>query len=472
MSIVINNAMRYHEIINEWSQVTKFWIDPEGKTHHVDGGDHQNWLEKNTNLQWNSVFNNGWVRGSIQPSKNEIMVAFDPKRISDKALRSSNQMVKDMGMDSVVFDELLMSMPKNSAKMSVNDFTQYARDTLKSRRRENVSEAPIADFQIYGDRENEGSFAASDVKAFNNPKWLTKVHSHFSRTPFDFNIYLVNLKDGVFYPYSKQDGSPDTETGSKNLQAFFKGRVTKRERDKLMDFLGADIPRSQTAINIIMTDNEGDEKVGLTPWILAHRVVHAMIQPFVGALQEPLDLDDRYAIQSLIREVQSFIAAVSEVTTPQKAYKFKSAQQDNIIRDGELVVELITQYIVQGSVTLNIPNVKDVELSLNFPIKNRAYSEMKDILISHFKGNGKTYAIPTRAVIIEELASRLSIPYDEVKAQFEGDDFLNAYFEASDQYSYKNALAILHRKLPTINSTIESFLAEQVGRTFILGAPR
>lgn len=465
--------MRYNEIINEWSQVTKFWIDPEGKTHHVESGDHQNWLEKNTDLKWNSVFNNGWVRGSVQPSKNEVMVAFDPKRISDKALRSSNQMVKDMGMGSVVFDELLLSMPKNSFRMSIKDFNQYTRDTLKGRR-ENVSEAPIADFQVYGDRENEGSFAASDVKAFNNPKWLQKVHSHFSRTPYDFNIYLVNLKDGMFYPYEKLDGSPNTETGSKNLQAFFKGRVLKQERAKLMDFLGADIPRSRTAINIIMTDNEGDEKVGLTPWILAHRVVHAMIQPSTGVLQKPIDLDDSYAIRSLMSELFSFINKVNDIAPPNVAYKFKSAQQENIVRPGELVVELITQYIVQGSITLNIPRVDSVDTTLKFEVKNKAYSELKDILSIAVE---RTRTTPnstwtTRAAILEELAERLSMTYEEAKSQFINDDFLNAYFEASDLSQYIRSLKQVYASMKDINDRVDSFLSEQVGRTFILGAPR
>jgi len=55
----------------------------------------------------------------------------------------------------------------------------------------------LLDFKIYGDLETPGSFCSDDLKAIRNPKWIKKLFNAFSKSQFDFNVYLYNVKDGI-----------------------------------------------------------------------------------------------------------------------------------------------------------------------------------------------------------------------------------------------------------------------------------
>ncbi len=208
-----------------------------------------------------------------------------------------------------------------------------------------INEAPLADFGIHGDTENAGSYAASDVKVFHNQKWLEKVKTHFQKTPYDVNVYLYNAPNGEYFPYDDYDGNPrDQQYPENSIRRKFDGLLDNSQIAQLQRMLDIKIPQSSGAITFVMLDNEGDEKVGLTPWILVHRFVHGMLSA------------DSYTSNRVMKSGLALKRRLSTYGRLSDIFKFKSAQHGKIAREGEYAVEMFTQYVVQGSLTINMPS--------------------------------------------------------------------------------------------------------------------
>lgn len=217
-----------------------------------------------------------------------------------------------------------------------------------------LDEAPLADFDVRGDRDNEGSFAAPDVKAFNNERWLKKVENHFSRTPYDFHIYLFNAPKGEF-KITRSDGSVGTFTGT-----FLNGRLTTQDQFETLEELVGRVPVNRDGISIVMTDNEGSDKITLTPWILAHRVAHALL----------IDTHGFSPASRFYLVTNDLVNKISDDDIPYgDVLKFKSAANQET-RVGELCVDLLTQYIVQGSITIKGDRYADLVQGCNEASKN------------------------------------------------------------------------------------------------------
>ena len=231
-------------------------------------------------------------------------------------------------------------------------------------------ETPLADYRFIGDRE-EGSFRPEDIRAANNPSWYRKLENMFSNTEFNFNIYIVNAKDGIATiggnNYEVRDVVSNIKKYAGILDSNRACRLLKMDR----------IPDKQYSITGILVENEGSNRISLTPWIVAHRIVHAIIEakrldfhidnkiseiiqsivslvdfskPFVinrrlNQFEPPPDLDEYNQQLIDFYEVASIIG------------KMKSAKSKKLNSTGEFCVELIAQYIAKGAVTFNKPDI-------------------------------------------------------------------------------------------------------------------
>lgn len=227
-----------------------------------------------------------------------------------------------------------------------------------------INEAPLADFGTYGDLDKEGSFRSGDLRAMKNPKWVEKVERYLKKSPQNINLYLVNgdIKNRDYEERQKYGG----------VQS-----LSYVER-----LIGKKVPDAIDSITVVLMNNEGDERVGLTPWIVAHRIAHALLAP--GASQTEIQ---RY-VTSFVQTCNEFLGTMSsflnrtqfgggdnsgkdafkrmsdmgikgQVQLVGKVCKFKSAEAGHIERPGELFVELFTQYLVQGKVTFKRPDMDD-----------------------------------------------------------------------------------------------------------------
>lgn len=237
-----------------------------------------------------------------------------------------------------------------------------------------ITEAPIADFGTYGDMSQEGSFRANDLRAMSNPKWQAKVHRMFAKTEFPINLYLKNAPNdrttlGLF-------GNPNTEHSSyRDLSGIrnWSGIRTREEIEKLLDrkFMPAEY---EQAITVVLIENEGDDRVALTPWMVAHRIAHAflldhgrdqhydltnlasrifqyynqLVHVFDTRLQQAgiadyMDLLDKFEDAGKGRAKDYAISA----------YLGKTKGMKNLSNPGEFLVECFAQFMVQGAVSIN-----------------------------------------------------------------------------------------------------------------------
>jgi hypothetical protein len=217
--------------------------------------------------------------------------------------------------------------------------------------RELITEAPLADYQPLGDFERgKGGFRhAVDKQLVTNPVTIGKVHKFFSRTPYDIRIFPVQVRGGGRW----------LETG-------------EVDRDTLVQAVGADNAQRILAgqgpdnITMVFTNNTGAERVPLTPWMMAHRMGHAMRRwrgyqsdrawteadrHFWNGLNGiNTILRDCYGVTNTTREkdrVEIENALLNAIGT------MRSARQRRIRRKWEMVYEIFAQYLNTGEVTFN-----------------------------------------------------------------------------------------------------------------------
>lgn len=160
-----------------------------------------------------------------------------------------------------------------------------------------LMESPLADLQAIGDFTKGHSMrSAADRKLVTNPANVKLIEKKFSGCPQVFNLYFVN-KVGL-------------------ASVLETGLVTK---EWVSDNLGPDVVRAMQkgdpdGITAIFTNNIADEKMPMTPWIIAHRLGHAFSRNnFYG--QSPNNPPYTEMGDNLIRESANIL---------QEAYQYDS----------------------------------------------------------------------------------------------------------------------------------------------------
>jgi hypothetical protein len=137
-------------------------------------------------------------------------------------------------------------------------------DLLKHTR---VDEAPLGDYQTignWGDKEKASSFAQkADRSMIQNPTAIRKAHEKFGRTEHILNLYFVNLPGLRKY---SESGVMEPEQIAQAMPKAWP-EIEARGRD------GVD---HKNGINVIFVSNTGFKRMPMTPWIMAHRIGHAI----------------------------------------------------------------------------------------------------------------------------------------------------------------------------------------------------
>lgn len=254
-----------------------------------------------------------------------------------------------------------------------------------------LTEAPIADFG-YIDKSNEiddfsfrpggkvgSSFQPADQRALASTKWRAKLIQTFRNTPEPINFYAFNAK--IIQIHTQNSGSGIDGRGQRQdpelvipdyLDGMSDWAGTHHPEDFKINF-GFLPPNYQTSINIMLLQNEGDERVGMSPWIAAHRIIHALIS------EETISNDNfRRTGSQAFRSAQSMVRRIedawhdshdthalnSKFETPDKVSArnqmfaatatMASARNHKIARPGEFIIELFTQYFLTGDFTINL----------------------------------------------------------------------------------------------------------------------
>lgn len=247
-------------------------------------------------------------------------------------------------------------------------------------RYEDLLEAPLVDFGSFGDSTTPGSIRADDLRALRNPKWQEKVYRLFQKTPYDFNVYVFNAPDAKAQ-IGRQLGEPVKVDDLANLDKY----VGVQSIERISRLIGYVPPDAKTSITVILVQNEGASRVSLTPWILAHRVIHALFyaaQPNpVRGMQPGQDLKISAAVQDIFATFNNMFNQVERILDRSAYHRhkmrdltglterinefakmiatFRSGRTGNLSNPGEFVIETATQYLVQGKVTFQRPTLDD-----------------------------------------------------------------------------------------------------------------
>jgi len=130
-------------------------------------------------------------------------------------------------------------------------------------------ETPIKDIDHVGDFDKRFSWKHKrDRMLVTHPATLARVKEKFGNVKQNINLLFVNT----------WEADDQTEIGSVNV-----GYI----RDNLGDEVSDAIQNMDTdnSINIIFTNNKGDQRIPMTPWIMAHRMMHAFAR-YGGATKE------------------------------------------------------------------------------------------------------------------------------------------------------------------------------------------
>lgn len=217
---------------------------------------------------------------------------------------------------------------------------------------ENVDEMAISTFKTVGDWGKKSSFKHDvDRRLLTSPKAVEKIHKQWEKTPYDFDMYLVNDP--------RVNKSEFREVGLVDMSFV---------RDK-MKLTPEEIPDpSGDTIVIIYTGNFGDERYMASGWILAHRLGHALARGRGTPAQMWNEFTNtlRKRIANMLKEVYGIDVYSSTYDFANNAQKdkmlkyvaqqlgtMKSARDENLRNWYEFAYELLAQYLITGKIKFN-----------------------------------------------------------------------------------------------------------------------
>jgi hypothetical protein len=225
------------------------------------------------------------------------------------------------------------------------------------RANEFISEAPLADYQPIGDFNKPGPFRGSDKKLVPHPVNQLKTAKFFEKTPYDFRLFFSNIPGtGRYSEFGPMRPDAVQEVFEKNAEQILRN--------------------SEDTITVVFVGNKGDSKVMLTPWMMAHRIGHA-IQ--AGERRGDKNGTWRAAEDHFFGTVNNIIADYyGKKSTNQFGNKVnnslakeynalfnaigtqRSSRNNEITRPYEFLYELFAQYLGTGNVTLKpLPKQQD-----------------------------------------------------------------------------------------------------------------
>jgi hypothetical protein len=214
------------------------------------------------------------------------------------------------------------------------------------RLRDIISEAPLADYQPLGDFSKPGPFRGVDKKLVPHPVNKLKTAQFFEQTPYDFRLFFSNIS-----------GSAE---GNREYGIVSHGRVIQTFGDEVAQQI---ITGSESAITVVFMGNYGDAKVMLTPWVMAHRLGHAIqaSQSRGNHMRSWQEVDQHFhkSIKDILFTYYGYVDGGRGGDLATRAALFnaigtqRSSREKLIKRPYEFMYEMFAQYLKTGDVQLN-----------------------------------------------------------------------------------------------------------------------
>ena len=230
-------------------------------------------------------------------------------------------------------------------------------------------EAPISDIYLHGSTDSSynprpnapfdagTSFSKTDQKILQSDKARTKMLRAFSKTPFDFQVYFINNKaiDGDKIKHNNER----VDSFSISIGAGI--------YDSYHDIVGE--PKK---IKVVVLTNLSDvkAKMPMNAWTLAHKIGHSLQDHLYSSFADITSDNFTKKIKQIIYQCKLIMHRNKDYEkkpkkTVDKLYPFviddlkdkmtvKSARDGKLNNDFEVFAEMIAQYLITGSVKLNV----------------------------------------------------------------------------------------------------------------------
>ena len=272
-----------------------------------------------------------------------------------------------------------------------------------------ITEAPLGDYQTIGNFDKAYSFKhKTDRIMVTSPKAIENVRRKFGKTKYTINMFFVN----------KPEARGKSERGKVDLEWV--------EENFGEDVSNAIKPyyNKEDNINVVYTTDTGAARVPMTPWIMAHRLGHALsrsggwynngkqfesyqrvIDTIVNFLEEIFS--EVYGISSAQKlKVDMFGPKDRKVQLWMKHFfhelcTFKSARDKNLRDYFEVYNELFAQFVIEGKVKFNkLPKTFGVSGWGKYPLRAK-----NDEILEEYQNT------------VDTLANTLDYYFDELLSQ-------------------------------------------------------
>ena len=236
------------------------------------------------------------------------------------------------------------------------------KQTFREFYNQTVLETPLEDYQTHGNWKKAYGFRDKrDRMLIQHPRAIEMVKKKFGNTEHIFRFYFVNSAESQFH----------VELGLKKLEW-----VRMKLGDSVADAVAQHM--DDDTVNVIFTNNKGDERRNMSAWIMAHRIGHAMasrrgdgdafgykqahdnlIRGFSGAMEyytqkefpsSEKEMTDRGSYYDRKSPQETRMPQLVMLKFFHEVGGFRSAREGNIRDWFEVMNELIAQYLTTGKI--------------------------------------------------------------------------------------------------------------------------
>ncbi len=222
-----------------------------------------------------------------------------------------------------------------------------------------LDEMPLGRFDPSGVGVNPEQYSPADTKLLTSPNYEAKLSRALSKSPMTINVLTVAI------PKAKWE---DPEASMDMLDLY--GTVDDYKFQELMRSRGVQLPDLETTegvINILILSNTpGQFNHPITPWMMAHKIAHVVMEEtgLRGAINNAINIawedatGDYLDVGTLDDDKDEVFAKMLPMFT------MRSARTGNM-NHSEVVIELMTQYLINGRITLTDVAPPGLEEELN-----------------------------------------------------------------------------------------------------------
>jgi hypothetical protein len=201
---------------------------------------------------------------------------------------------------------------------------------------------------LHGDMTTPGSFRASDLRLFTTPRHLTKIEAAINKLPVPTDLHLVNLP---------KMPSPSKHFRSNGTDISTTKRIKERYKIK--------IDPDPDTLHVVFVDNEGRQRLPLTPWMTLHRVSHAFAQFVEGQDQYSKsegwktydhmvkvfdEVRKRYTRRKKYSDGVSYTDSLCKEDLPPIFGTTSACRNSKLFQFGEIMHECFAQLFMTGSI--------------------------------------------------------------------------------------------------------------------------